>query len=57
MEEEQDIKKELYNVAMTIEEMRNLQLEYYRKNGRKPLTLEQINQYIDEVRKQKIKDI
>lgn len=42
-----------YPCSMTIEEMRMLTLENDKKCGRNPLTLDEINQYISEVRKGK----
>lgn len=41
------------NNQMSVEEMSRLTLEHYRKIGREPLTLDEINQYIKEVREGK----
>ena len=43
--------QEKYKCKMSIEEMIKMQQEYDRSRGEKPITLEQINQYIDEVRR------
>lgn len=42
--------REKYKCTMTIDEMRKITIQNDRANGREPLTLEQINQYISEVR-------
>lgn len=39
-----------YPCTMTFDEMREITLEDYKKKGRAPLSLDEINQYISEVR-------
>ena len=39
-----------YEPEMSVKEMRRRTLEHYREIGREPLTLDEINQYIKEVR-------
>ena len=40
-----------YKCNMSFDAMVKMQQEYDRSRGEKPITLEQINQYIDEVRR------